>query len=80
MLGSIFIFTFYSSWLILFLLEVDFFPLFLIELQIPIVIVGNKVDLADKRQISTEQGAKIAASLKCPFIETSTFFILILCA
>jgi len=40
--------------------------------QIPIVIVGNKIDLGDgKRQVTTAEGEKLAAQLKCRFVETS---------
>uniref|UniRef100_A0A1I7U661 Ras-related protein Rab-6A n=1 Tax=Caenorhabditis tropicalis TaxID=1561998 RepID=A0A1I7U661_9PELO len=36
-----------------------------------IVLVGNKTDLADKRQVSTEDGEKKARDLNVMFIETS---------
>jgi small GTP-binding protein len=36
-----------------------------------IVIVGNKTDLSDKRQVSTEEAEKRANDLGCIFIETS---------
>ncbi|KAI8057107.1 ras family-domain-containing protein [Syncephalis plumigaleata] len=36
-----------------------------------IVLVGNKTDLVDKRQVSTEEGEKKAAELNVMFIETS---------
>ncbi|PJF18811.1 Small GTP-binding protein domain [Paramicrosporidium saccamoebae] len=36
-----------------------------------IVIVGNKTDLSDKRQVSTEEAEKKAKDLGCIFIETS---------
>lgn len=49
-----------------------FLALFFLS-QIPVLIVGNKVDLADKRQVTTAQGEKLAASLRCPFLETSTY-------
>ncbi len=39
--------------------------------EIPFVLIGNKIDLEDKRQVSTEEGEKKAAELKCSFIETS---------
>lgn len=38
--------------------------------KVPIVLVGNKVDLVE-REISSEQGRKLAASFGCPFVETS---------
>lgn len=36
-----------------------------------IVLVGNKTDLGDKRQVTTEEGEKKAKELKVMFIETS---------
>jgi GTPase SAR1 family protein len=36
-----------------------------------IVLVGNKTDLADKRQVSTEDGEKKAKEMNVMFIETS---------
>ena len=36
-----------------------------------IVLVGNKTDLNDKRQVTTEEGEKKAAEFKVMFIETS---------
>ncbi|KAK9454771.1 ras family-domain-containing protein [Dipodascopsis uninucleata] len=36
-----------------------------------IVLVGNKTDLNDKRQVTTEEGEKKAKELKIMFIETS---------
>ncbi|CAI5446222.1 unnamed protein product [Caenorhabditis angaria] len=36
-----------------------------------IVLVGNKTDLADKRQVTTEEGEKKARDLNVMFIETS---------
>ncbi|KAI9022599.1 P-loop containing nucleoside triphosphate hydrolase protein [Hyaloraphidium curvatum] len=36
-----------------------------------IVLVGNKTDLADKRQVSTEEGEKKSKELNVMFIETS---------
>jgi len=39
--------------------------------KVPIVLVGNKCDLADERQVSTEQGKGLASSWGCPFYETS---------
>jgi len=35
------------------------------------VLVGNKTDLNDKRQITTEEGEKKAKEFKVMFIETS---------
>lgn len=36
-----------------------------------IVLVGNKTDLVEKRQVSTEEGEKKSAELNVMFIETS---------
>lgn len=36
-----------------------------------IVLVGNKTDLNDKRQVTTEEGEKKAQEFKVMFIETS---------
>ena len=39
--------------------------------EFPIIIVGCKLDLEDKREVSTEEGHTFAAKYKCPFFETS---------
>eukprot|EP01133_Synstelium_polycarpum_P002265 gene2265-2567_t len=39
--------------------------------DIPIIIVANKSDLASMRQVSIHEGAELAKSLNCLFIETS---------
>ncbi|KAJ3441398.1 ras-like protein rasd [Anaeramoeba flamelloides] len=39
--------------------------------EVPMLIVGNKCDLDDQRQISTGEGEDLAKSFDCPFIETS---------
>ena len=39
--------------------------------EFPIIIVGCKLDLEDKREVSTEEGQTFAAKYKCPFFETS---------
>ncbi|RMX58124.1 hypothetical protein pdam_00000018 [Pocillopora damicornis] len=39
--------------------------------QIPIILVGNKSDLDDEREVSYQDGKKIAATLCCSFFETS---------
>lgn len=38
---------------------------------IPCVLVANKVDLHPQRQVSTEEGQKLAQEWNCAFIETS---------
>ena len=38
---------------------------------IPMVLVGNKIDIVDERQITTEEGSDLANSFSCPFYETS---------
>jgi len=39
--------------------------------RVPIVLVGNKIDLVNERRVTTQQGAELAASWGCPYIETS---------
>eukprot|EP00276_Gloeochaete_wittrockiana_P003369 CAMPEP_0184650074 /NCGR_PEP_ID=MMETSP0308-20130426/7564_1 /TAXON_ID=38269 /ORGANISM="Gloeochaete witrockiana, Strain SAG 46.84" /LENGTH=195 /DNA_ID=CAMNT_0027083323 /DNA_START=55 /DNA_END=642 /DNA_ORIENTATION=- len=39
--------------------------------DIPIMIVGNKLDLEEERQVSTEQGKGLAQKFGCGFIEAS---------
>ncbi|KAG7301664.1 hypothetical protein JYU34_014638 [Plutella xylostella] len=40
--------------------------------RLPLVLVGNKLDLAPRyRQVSTEEGVALATQLGCPFFETS---------
>lgn len=39
--------------------------------KVPIVLVGNKTDLAHERQVSTEDGRKLAKHYGIPFVETS---------
>lgn len=43
----------------------------IIELNLMNILVGNKTDLADKRQVSTEEGERKAKELNVMFIETS---------
>lgn len=40
----------------------------------PFVLIGNKIDLADKREVSEEEGLDKAQELKCSFIETSALY------
>ena len=37
----------------------------------PIVLVGNKSDLHQDRQVSREDGQKLATTMKAVFLETS---------
>ena len=37
----------------------------------PMIMVGNKCDLESERQVSSEEGYRLAQSFGCPFIETS---------
>ena len=39
--------------------------------NIPIVLVGNKIDLTEQREVSTEEGIAMANKLHISFIETS---------
>ncbi len=41
--------------------------------KITIIIIGNKNDLEEKRQISKEQGEEKAKSFGCAFLETSAY-------
>ena len=38
---------------------------------VPMVIVGNKIDLHAQRQVSTQEGEALAAEWKCGFVEVS---------
>ncbi|KAJ8267848.1 hypothetical protein COCON_G00130200 [Conger conger] len=40
----------------------------------PVVLVGNKSDLAHLRQVSVEEGRGLAREFQCPFFETSAAF------
>lgn len=39
--------------------------------SVPFVLVGNKADLEEDREVSTEKGQNLANDLKCPFMESS---------
>lgn len=39
--------------------------------KFPFVLVGNKCDLIDEREVSTADGQKLADKLGCPFFEVS---------
>ena len=41
------------------------------EEHIPFILVANKVDLTDKRQVSNEDGKARAREWKVPYLETS---------
>ena len=40
--------------------------------KVPLVIVGNKIDIDTERQISKEEGEELAEAMNCPYIEIST--------
>ena len=42
-----------------------------VKTQPPIIVVGNKTDLEDEREVSTEEGQQAALSLGATFFETS---------
>eukprot|EP00163_Fabomonas_tropica_P033809 TRINITY_DN910_c0_g1_i2.p2 TRINITY_DN910_c0_g1~~TRINITY_DN910_c0_g1_i2.p2 ORF type:complete len:121 (+),score=34.52 TRINITY_DN910_c0_g1_i2:818-1180(+) len=39
--------------------------------KVPMVLVGNKVDLERDREVSTNEGKELAKSFECPFVESS---------
>ena len=39
--------------------------------KVPVVLVGNKVDLAHQREVTTEDGQLLATAWNCSFLETS---------
>ncbi|KAK3097611.1 hypothetical protein FSP39_011383 [Pinctada imbricata] len=39
--------------------------------SIPMILIGNKRDLAHMREVSTEEGEKLAVEYGCPFLEVS---------
>eukprot|EP00276_Gloeochaete_wittrockiana_P013526 CAMPEP_0184331600 /NCGR_PEP_ID=MMETSP1089-20130417/898_1 /TAXON_ID=38269 ORGANISM="Gloeochaete wittrockiana, Strain SAG46.84" /NCGR_SAMPLE_ID=MMETSP1089 /ASSEMBLY_ACC=CAM_ASM_000445 /LENGTH=202 /DNA_ID=CAMNT_0026654593 /DNA_START=180 /DNA_END=788 /DNA_ORIENTATION=+ len=39
--------------------------------EIPMVLVGNKSDLEDEREVKKEEGQQQATTFNCPFFETS---------
>jgi len=39
--------------------------------KVPVVLVGNKCDLKDERQVEYSEGAELAKQWGCPFFETS---------
>ena len=43
-----------------------------IDFSVPVILVGNKLDLHQERAVSTEEGRKLAESWnRAPFLETS---------
>ncbi|MES1919295.1 Ras- protein Rab-8B [Bonamia ostreae] len=40
---------------------------------ISVVLIGNKIDLEEKRQVKTSEGKELAAEHNYPYIETSAF-------
>ncbi len=39
--------------------------------EIPIIVLGNKIDLNKSRKVSTDEGIELASKLKCYFLESS---------
>ena len=39
--------------------------------SVPLVLVGNKCDLMNDREVSTDEGRKLAEQMKAVFLETS---------
>eukprot|EP01111_Echinosteliopsis_oligospora_P007380 TRINITY_DN222_c2_g1_i1.p1 TRINITY_DN222_c2_g1~~TRINITY_DN222_c2_g1_i1.p1 ORF type:complete len:188 (+),score=44.89 TRINITY_DN222_c2_g1_i1:117-680(+) len=39
--------------------------------RVPMIVVGNKCDLQNERQVAEREGQDLAKSFACPFIETS---------
>jgi len=39
--------------------------------KVPVVLVGNKCDLKDERQVEYQEGADLSKQWSCPFFETS---------
>jgi len=39
--------------------------------KVPVVLVGNKCDLQDQRQVKVQEGADLAKRWGCPFFEAS---------
>ncbi|XP_012934692.1 ras-related and estrogen-regulated growth inhibitor [Aplysia californica] len=39
--------------------------------HVPVILVGNKADLAHVRQVTQDEGARLAAELSCSFMEVS---------
>lgn len=39
--------------------------------KVPVILVGNKVDLESEREVSLSEGRALAEEWGCPFMETS---------
>lgn len=39
--------------------------------KVPVILVGNKVDLESEREVSSSEGQALAEEWGCPFMETS---------
>lgn len=39
--------------------------------KVPVILVGNKVDLESEREVSSGEGQALAEEWGCPFMETS---------
>ncbi|KAI8772689.1 ras-related protein Rab5 [Biomphalaria glabrata] len=39
--------------------------------HVPVILLGNKADLAHVRQVTQDEGARLAAELSCSFMEVS---------
>ncbi|MHA1899378.1 MAG: hypothetical protein DRO88_10930 [Promethearchaeia archaeon] len=39
--------------------------------EVPIIILGNKIDLKESRKVSNKEGSALALKLKCSFLESS---------
>lgn len=39
--------------------------------KVPMVLIGNKCDLTEEREVSEAQGRELAEEMGCPFMETS---------
>ncbi|KAI2643966.1 Ras-related protein Rap-2a [Labeo rohita] len=39
--------------------------------RVPVILVGNKVDLDNEREVSSSEGQALAEEWGCPFMETS---------
>lgn len=39
--------------------------------KVPVILVGNKVDLESEREVSASEGQALAEEWGCPFMETS---------